>query len=685
MITHVRYMVAGSGPLAVPFPYLDKSHVVVSVNGAVQDPSAYSWPTLGSIQLVTPVVGSTVDVYRETPESPLTSFEGGTTLTSEELEGDSLQALYRLQEIQNQVDLSLQFPAGTTGASTVLPLPVALKPLVWSADGTALQTGDTTLTGDMLLRGDLSASDPAKGSDLVGYPDPVAPSFLKTLSDIANSERVSILRAIPKALHAAIRAQTVTSDVFASGAVQALINDMDAAGYGDLYVPGGLYTHGSALVLPSNFTLHGVPGRTWFKPIATYKPVSHGSLAQIGAGKTNILFHGIGINGSYPTQDQAFFPDAIFVSAGGSQIVMDTCYATQVKGHILGLQGDVSYSGVRNCFFSDNGRYNTITSNPDDRKDGVWMGLGVRLNCNMNFVENTTFVDTGLSAVSLSEQHMPQVKNNRVVRATGGGIYLSGCKSPLVSSNVILSTGGNSIDSFGSFGFSYIGNVIRDGTSAGIMVASPIDVATELVYGVITGNTMENNVTAAETVHKGQITLHNGTDNMMGDIIVDGNICVNGPQYGFYVVPLGATNTTSRPLARGIRITSSNVFDGNTLGEIAGRDQAYSNSGGKHFYTLAAGASLELIPATGGDPVVANYAVIEVINTGSGSFGRFLARGVTAVAELADPSAVFDTTDTGTNTAIYYDAATGYITLKNRSAASITYSVHIHGFGDTVG
>jgi hypothetical protein len=103
MTTNVVYPADGTNDLfAVPFPYLEKAHVFVFLNGSVLPSTAYTWETASSIRFVTaPAAGSNVGIYRQTPEDPLTIYQAGSTVTTEELETDSLQALYRIEEIAN--------------------------------------------------------------------------------------------------------------------------------------------------------------------------------------------------------------------------------------------------------------------------------------------------------------------------------------------------------------------------------------------------------------------------------------------------------------------------------------------------------------------------------------------------------------------------------------------------------
>lgn len=80
----------------------------------------------------------------------------------------------------------------------------------------------------------------------VSYTDPLAPSYLKTLSDIVNGSEVSALRFISTAYHSAIRAHTSTQDLSTS------FSDIVGSGARGIYFPYGRYQKNSATTPPSN-------------------------------------------------------------------------------------------------------------------------------------------------------------------------------------------------------------------------------------------------------------------------------------------------------------------------------------------------------------------------------------------------------------------------------------------------
>lgn len=104
MASRIVYVGDGSTNLfSIPFSYLDRTHVKVKINGADLSTSAYSFPSDGTVQTTsTPAAGARVMVYRETPDEALTVYQSGSVLSRDDLEVDSLQALYRIEEMEDR-------------------------------------------------------------------------------------------------------------------------------------------------------------------------------------------------------------------------------------------------------------------------------------------------------------------------------------------------------------------------------------------------------------------------------------------------------------------------------------------------------------------------------------------------------------------------------------------------------
>lgn len=109
---------------AVPFPYLDQSHVKVFVNGV---DTAYTWINAGLVSLSpAAAIGAKVVVKRVTPPTALVDFADTSTLLADQLETSSLQAIYSAQEASDRAaqsiainDASGQFDFGSKRAVNV--------------------------------------------------------------------------------------------------------------------------------------------------------------------------------------------------------------------------------------------------------------------------------------------------------------------------------------------------------------------------------------------------------------------------------------------------------------------------------------------------------------------------------------------------------------------------------------
>lgn len=106
---YVTYVAAaGQRDFDVPFPYINRSHVKVRVNGTPVVP--FSWPSATRLRLPAGVAGgAAIEIERETPvEEQLVKFQDGNILTSEDLNIAVQQLLYKQQEVTGLYDRSLR-------------------------------------------------------------------------------------------------------------------------------------------------------------------------------------------------------------------------------------------------------------------------------------------------------------------------------------------------------------------------------------------------------------------------------------------------------------------------------------------------------------------------------------------------------------------------------------------------
>ena len=80
----------------IPWPYLDPSHVVVTVNGT---PAPYTWLDAGTVRITTvPPNGSQIAIRRLTPGDILVEYQSG-YLRTEDLNYAYKQSLLRADEV----------------------------------------------------------------------------------------------------------------------------------------------------------------------------------------------------------------------------------------------------------------------------------------------------------------------------------------------------------------------------------------------------------------------------------------------------------------------------------------------------------------------------------------------------------------------------------------------------------
>jgi hypothetical protein len=146
MATSSIQRTAASGSTAVfsvPFPYIDKSHVQVRVDGVLlATPADYTWPTSSTIQLTAgnPTAGTVVERRRATPVDPLTNFSSG-NLDSGDLNASLLQPLYVAQEGADAAldALTRAWFTANYGDGGTITIGANGTTLMWNADGDVVE------------------------------------------------------------------------------------------------------------------------------------------------------------------------------------------------------------------------------------------------------------------------------------------------------------------------------------------------------------------------------------------------------------------------------------------------------------------------------------------------------------------------------------------------------------------
>lgn len=106
---YVTYVAAaGQRDFDVPFPFINRAHVKVRVNGTPTVP--FSWPTATRLRLpLGAAAGAVIEIERDTSiEEQLVQFQDGNILTAEDLNLAVQQQLFKLQEVTGLYERSLK-------------------------------------------------------------------------------------------------------------------------------------------------------------------------------------------------------------------------------------------------------------------------------------------------------------------------------------------------------------------------------------------------------------------------------------------------------------------------------------------------------------------------------------------------------------------------------------------------
>jgi hypothetical protein len=138
---------------SIDFPFLDRDHVLATVNGASQ---SFTWINDGLIQISPAIAsGAKLKIYRQTPDDALVDFVNNAVLSEEDLDTAKLQSMYLALEAVDRASESI----GLTGAD------------VWDAQSKRIiNLGAPDGDNDAVRKADLNAVVVAAGN----VPSPVS-------------------------------------------------------------------------------------------------------------------------------------------------------------------------------------------------------------------------------------------------------------------------------------------------------------------------------------------------------------------------------------------------------------------------------------------------------------------------------------------------------------------------------
>lgn len=315
--------------------YLSRVEVFVSVNG-VNVPFTWLAGSGSSVQLVTaPAPTTVVRLYRNTRAIvPLHKFAGGVPFLPRYVDENNEQLLFAFQEglsdfneIRDTADEALEgvalaqaaaVSAAADAASVAanmqravrVPSTDAVIPALPSAAARANKVLSFDVSGNPVVVAPASGSaaelaidlangvDPTKGSAMVGWHDPFAATYIKTVSDMKAGEPVNLFRIVPDTEHEAMQNGTSTYDCSADiNEAYDLFHENTLKG-GILEAPKGRFLINDGLTLRGGITLRGAG-----KDASTFVIGDSATVRLLGLGNTleRLCFHKDTPRGNYVT------------------------------------------------------------------------------------------------------------------------------------------------------------------------------------------------------------------------------------------------------------------------------------------------------------------------------------------------------------------------------------------------
>ncbi|WP_175999332.1 phage tail fiber protein [Burkholderia stabilis] len=272
-----RATYSGTGsvtPYAVTYPYLSKDHVEVRIDDVLT--SAFTWINSSTVSLVAPT-GSTVEVRRNTPKTPAAvTYYDGSTLTESDLNLETTQLLYSVQEAIDEAStkLGFLFPGSFNALGHRI---VNLGAPQAAADAaTKKYVDDTSAAGDATVRAYADAGDAATRA-YADAKDQVTIDAAKRVAEQISSGASGAMGtfiqdgagAVPRTFQSKMRETVSVTDYGAIGdgiaddtaAIKEAITYLASVGGGTLLFPRGVYKITSTIFIThDHITLQGEGG-----------------------------------------------------------------------------------------------------------------------------------------------------------------------------------------------------------------------------------------------------------------------------------------------------------------------------------------------------------------------------------------------------------------------------------------
>lgn len=229
----IEYVLNGSTtdfPVIWPFSHGDDLVITHHVEGStpveILNYEVTQTPDGGSVKISPALTGGTLRIERQTDLRQPNVLRNGGQFSPATIERMIDRPVMMVQELNHRTPVFHSLVAGA--------------PLSYNGNG-EIVSGDMEGSGDLTIRGDLAQT----GADLIAFPDALAPTYLKTQSDINNGLPVSLHRFIKTSELSAIRSGATTYD-----AGDDIRTAFQSAAKG-LYVPAGVHRYSGNLTRPS--------------------------------------------------------------------------------------------------------------------------------------------------------------------------------------------------------------------------------------------------------------------------------------------------------------------------------------------------------------------------------------------------------------------------------------------------
>ncbi|MDF0504839.1 phage tail fiber protein [Burkholderia cenocepacia] len=270
-----RATYSGTGavtPYAVTYPYISKDHVEVRIDDVLT--TAFTWINSSTISLSAPS-GSSIEVRRNTPKTPAeVTYYDGSTLTESDLNLETTQLLYSVQEAIDEASTKLGFLFPGSFNALGHRIVNLGAPQAATDASTKKYVDDTSAAGDATVRAYADAGD----ASVRAYSDANDQLTLDAAKHIA--EQVSSgaagamgtfiqdgVGAVARTFQSKMRETVSAADFFIAGeadwtgSIQRAINYLQSKSGGTVLLPGGTADISDTLVISKPYiTLKGQGG-----------------------------------------------------------------------------------------------------------------------------------------------------------------------------------------------------------------------------------------------------------------------------------------------------------------------------------------------------------------------------------------------------------------------------------------